>query len=663
MNTTTGPVTAGEFLAIYRKSGLYDEALFRTHFPKDGDLPADARSCAGTLVRAGLLTNFQAKQLLTGRFRGLVLGTHRILQPIGQGGMGMVYLGEHINLKRKVAIKVLPSDKAKDKLTLERFLREARAAAALAHPNIVRLHDIGENAGVHYLVLEYVEGHDLQSLMTKTGPLHYAQAADYIAQAAAGLKHAHDKGIIHRDIKPANLILAKDGTVKLLDLGLARSLDDVADDLTAALSAGDVAGTADYVSPEQAMCEPTDGRADIYSLGATLYTLLAGHPPFGGSTQQKLAQHQMKDPPSLTKKIAGRIPPALAEVVTRMMAKRPADRYQTAEDVIEALAPWLPAPTSGPVAAATQSVGTTKTVRKRPTSPNALRKSRLPKWVFAAAAALLLAVGGGVALVVMSDAGSPPIVKRPAEIAKAPPSVVPPVEKQATTEEPSEPTPNTSFVRTPLSPEPRDERFTPISLASVANVSTNDPQFSPERQSPMILDDWSDRRVMGVPFTLVPPEGNKPNMVELYSARGLAANMPKSVTVPVNVAATQLHFLSGVGAWCYPSDPKNRDGVAPSVPGNVVMKVIVHYQSGETEEHIWKSAIHFCAYQVPKTTSVIAKAFNPPESQPAIAFQNNRMMRYLTFPTKRQEPIQTIEFIKNEDEATAPMILAITAER
>ena len=363
MSTVATPATSVELLVLFRKSGLYDEKPFREHFPYDDELPPDARECATALIRAGFLTNFQAKQLLAGRHRGFTLGTYRILEPIGQGGMGVVFLGEHTTLKRRVAIKVLPAEKAKDKLSLERFYREARAAAALSHPNIVGLYDVSQGGGVHFLAMEYVEGTDLQALMAKTGPLHYAQAASYVAQAAAGLQHAHGKGIVHRDIKPANLILAKDGVIKLLDLGLARSLANEADALTGRLGDGEVAGTADYIAPEQALGQPSDARADIYSLGATLYALVAGHPPFTGSTTQKLMQHQLKEPPSLTKKLAGRVPPALAEVVVKMMAKRPADRYQTPEDVIDALGPWLPAPTTGNVVGDPLTPASTKTIR------------------------------------------------------------------------------------------------------------------------------------------------------------------------------------------------------------------------------------------------------------------------------------------------------------
>lgn len=341
------PAAVTDFLSLARKSGVLDEKKLLEHFPHPEDLPRDPHACATTLLRAGLLTSFQAQQLLAGKYRGFVLGAYKVLQPIGKGGMGAVFLGEHTGLKRRVALKVLPADKASEKLSLERFQREARASAALDHPNIVRLHDISQGCGVHFLVLEYVDGTDLQSLMAKTGPLHYAQAAQYIAQAAAGLQHAHEKGFVHRDIKPANLMLSKEGTIKILDMGLTRSFLNEEDNLTGLLGdTSDVAGTADYIAPEQAMNKAIDERSDIYSLGATLFSLVTGHPPFKGSTAQKLMQHQIADPPSLFK-LRGVIPQALSDVVAKMMAKKPAERYQSASEVIDALGPWLPAPTTG----------------------------------------------------------------------------------------------------------------------------------------------------------------------------------------------------------------------------------------------------------------------------------------------------------------------------
>jgi WD40 repeat protein/tRNA A-37 threonylcarbamoyl transferase component Bud32 len=332
------PATTAEFIGLIRKVGLIDEETLATVAL---GLPREPVACADALVDAALLTPFQAKQLLSGRPRGLVLGPYRILRPLGKGGMGVVYLADHAALARKVALKVLIEEQSREKLALERFFREARSAAALDHPNIVRLHDIARNNDTHYLVMEYVEGTDLQALLEQTGTLHAAQAAGYIAQAAAGLQHAHDRGFIHRDIKPANLIIARTGVVKVLDMGLARSVTNPKDALTGQLDEDAITGTADFLSPEQALNVRLDKRTDIYSLGGTFYTLLTGRTPYEGTTAQKLAQHQTAAPPDV-RAIRLDVPPELAAVVARMMAKRPDERYQTAREVLAALAPWAP---------------------------------------------------------------------------------------------------------------------------------------------------------------------------------------------------------------------------------------------------------------------------------------------------------------------------------
>ncbi len=222
----SAPATTAQFLAALRKSGLVDEAKFAELFPDESDLPGDPASCAAGLVNRALLTRYQAKMLLAGKSRGFLVGPYVIQSPVGQGGMGIVYLARHASLDRKVALKVLSTDRAKEPLSLDRFLREARAVAALDHPNIVRLYDIGQGAGVHFLVMEYVEGTTLQEMVSKTGPLHYVQAAQYVAQAALGLEHAHEKGFVHRDIKPGNLMVTKTGAIKILDMGLARSVEN-----------------------------------------------------------------------------------------------------------------------------------------------------------------------------------------------------------------------------------------------------------------------------------------------------------------------------------------------------------------------------------------------------------------------------------------------------
>ena len=198
--------------------------------------------------------------------------------------MSSVYLAEHLLMQRRVAIKVLPHNRVSDSSYLARFHLEAQAVAALDHPNIVRAYDLDNDGKIHYLVMEYVEGRDLHALVCQRGPLDYHTAANYIAQAATGLDHAHHCGLIHRDIKPANLLVAVNGTVKILDMGLAKF---TAETRPAPSFAQDehVLGTADYVAPEQAVnSQLVDHRADIYSLGCTFYFLLTGHPPFATGT-------------------------------------------------------------------------------------------------------------------------------------------------------------------------------------------------------------------------------------------------------------------------------------------------------------------------------------------------------------------------------------------
>jgi serine/threonine protein kinase len=242
---------------------------------------------------------------------------------------------------------VLPVSRVHDSSYLERFVQEAQAAARLNHPNIVQAYDIGVHKKHHYIVMEYVEGRDLQNLVKETGPLDYDLAANYIRQAAEGLCYAHQSGLIHRDIKPANLLVDPRGTVKLLDLGLARFTDDEAPSLTIAHEEN-VLGTADYLPPEQAVdSHGIDSRADIYSLGCTLYYLLTGHPPFPtGTLPQRIHAHQTKSPASIYVDRSD-APQALVDVCARMMAKSPEARFQTAKEVADVLTAWLSARSRG----------------------------------------------------------------------------------------------------------------------------------------------------------------------------------------------------------------------------------------------------------------------------------------------------------------------------
>ena len=336
------PRTGDAVLELVRKSDLVETGALDGFVSNSGTLPPSATDTATNLIRAGLITAFQAKLILQGKYKGFRLGPYKILDQIGVGGMGQVFLAEHVAMRRRVAMKVLPGRLAANAAGVERFYREARAVAALDHPNIVRAHDVACEKGTHFLVMEYVEGKNLdQRLKEAGGRVPWGEAVGYAVQAAAGLHHAHEKGLVHRDVKPANLLVGRDGVVKILDMGLARFFQDDSDRLTKQLDPGGVMGTADYVAPEQLIDTAiTDHRADIYSLGATVYHLITGKPPFAGSTTAKLVAHQLKTAP-LAHSVQAGVPAELSAVVQKMMAKDPAERYQTAAEAIRDLLPFV----------------------------------------------------------------------------------------------------------------------------------------------------------------------------------------------------------------------------------------------------------------------------------------------------------------------------------
>jgi eukaryotic-like serine/threonine-protein kinase len=242
-------------------------------------------------------------------------------------------------MRRRVAVKLLPPN-PNDPTHLQRVQREAQAVAMLDHPNIVRAFDLDREGGIHILVMEYIDGASLQFLVDSRGRLPIARAVNYVAQAALGLEHAHQHGLVHRDVKPSNLMLDWAGTVKLLDLGLAR-FARTPDTVEQAGDSKTVLGTADYLAPEQARSSQVDGRADVYALGALAYFVLTGKPPFdGGSVAQKLIRHQT-EVPALVTDLRPDAPAGLAAVVARMLAKDPAGRPQSANRVIAELRPWV----------------------------------------------------------------------------------------------------------------------------------------------------------------------------------------------------------------------------------------------------------------------------------------------------------------------------------
>jgi len=342
---------ANAFLDKLQRSGLVsgDKML---HLQQDleerGVGLEDPYAIAEALVDNDTISRWQADKLLEGKHRGFFLASYRLLRPLGKGGMGAVFLARHEMMRRQCALKVLPHTSAREGTSvLERFYVEAQAVAALDHPNIVRAYDVNkekkDNKEVHYLVMEFVDGQDVQVLVNERGPLDYITAADYIRQTANGLAHAHENRLVHRDIKPANLLVDTKGVVKILDLGLARLTHDDSEQasLTAAYNET-VLGTADYLSPEQALnSHDVDHRTDIYSLGCTAYFMLTGHAPFPeGTVAQRLVAHQVKTPDPISEERPD-APGDLVAIVEQMMAKDANDRYPTATDVAVALSAWL----------------------------------------------------------------------------------------------------------------------------------------------------------------------------------------------------------------------------------------------------------------------------------------------------------------------------------
>ena len=337
------PQSVADFLRVLRASGLVpEERLSEAVKPwRDaaGPVPDELMSA---LVDADLLTPWQIEQLRKGKHKGFMLGKYRLLKLLGAGGMSSVYLAENTTLRQKRAIKVLPIKRNDQSSYLARFEREAQASSRLGHQNIARAFDLETSGSIHYIVMEYVEGTDLHAKVKQEGPLDIRDAAEYVRQAAVGLQYAHEEGFVHRDIKPANLILDKRGTVKILDLGLALGGDDEEEASLTREHDEKVLGTADYLAPEQARdSHKAEPRSDIYSLGCTLYYLLIGRAPFAkGSLGERIRAHMNEPPPNPLDQRPD-VPPAIAELYFRMMAKHPDARPQSAREVADALGAWL----------------------------------------------------------------------------------------------------------------------------------------------------------------------------------------------------------------------------------------------------------------------------------------------------------------------------------
>lgn len=347
-------VSSTALVEMLRRSRLLEPAQLDQLVQTLPDLPGGGQPFGEALVRRGWLTPFQAKRLLEGLATELVVGEYLILERVGRGQVADVSRARHRRQGHEVALKVIRPDHRGDLQVMQRFRREVEALGQLSHPNIIGALDLEEIGTAHYYAMEYVAGLNLDQLIEQVGRLPVGPACDYTRQAALALQHAHDHALIHRDVKPANLLLAPPrmsaisrtirqgrwGTVKLLDLGLARLQREEPNDrgVMGLTEHGFMLGTVDYMAPEQVTsAHAVDSRADVYALGCCAYHMLTGQPPFAdGEMIDKLNRHLCHEPPRM-EELRPEVPPALAGVVRKMMAKTPEGRYQTAREVADVL--------------------------------------------------------------------------------------------------------------------------------------------------------------------------------------------------------------------------------------------------------------------------------------------------------------------------------------
>jgi len=264
--------------------------------------------------------------------RYLLANRYELIDKIGSGGMATVYRARCQTLDRIVAVKVLKDELAADPSLVSRFKTEAMSAARLSHPNLVNIFDVGEDNGIHYIVMEYIEGHTLRDVISKQGPLTPQQAVNIASMVCDGLEHAHSRGLIHRDIKPHNILVTDDGNVKLADFGIARVVN------TSTITYGsNVMGSVYYISPEQAKGEAVGPETDIYSLGCVLYEMITGKPIFEGDSPITVALKHVHEDPISPRVLNPAVPGGLERIILRAVAKDPAVRYHSAHDMKEAL--------------------------------------------------------------------------------------------------------------------------------------------------------------------------------------------------------------------------------------------------------------------------------------------------------------------------------------
>ena len=327
-----------DLLPVIRKSGILNDRQFEEIKAKvlAGDLPFDPRALANRLIRDKVLTEYQAKRFLSNRPHGLMIDKYIIQDRLGSGSMGRVYKASHPMMGRTVALKIIAPEIITNARVVARFQREMKMVGRLDHPHVVRAFDAGQVGQMLYIVMEYVPGESLGQRFRAKGPISPADVVDYATQAALGLFHAHEQGIVHRDVKPSNLLLNEEGVIKVLDLGLG-VLMEADDALSFATADGIAVGTIDYMSPEQACGKEVDGRSDLYSLGCSMYHLMTGKLPFTGNTPVERLGKRISGKPVPILEVKLDVPASLVAVMDRLLANRPGDRYASGAEAAEAL--------------------------------------------------------------------------------------------------------------------------------------------------------------------------------------------------------------------------------------------------------------------------------------------------------------------------------------
>lgn len=643
-----------DFLELVRKSRLLSDEVIRKYQHDYPQTLGDPALISATMLKVGLITNFQCKVLLSGKHHGFILGPYKVMELIGRGGMGRIFLAEHMTLHRRVAIKALQSEKARNHELLQRFYREARAVAALDHPNIVKIFDVNEESGTHFLVMEYVSGRTLKQIIAK-GPLSYQKAVRYIIKTATGLKHAHEKGFVHRDIKPDNIIVSNEGIVKILDMGLARSLNGDGDNLTKMLNPNAVYGSVDYISPEQSIGGTVDARSDLYSLGATLFALITGSPPFSGTAAQILVSHQLTKVPDLSRLVPG-VPPQLNVIVAKLMAKQPEKRYRSAAEVIDALLPLVQTEQGSQTQVSAPPIRETERVRVEPAKeqpPVKAVQPRTPKpkkkkpnkphfSVSPRVALAIVGAGFGLAILVISLFLITARTKNQ--------------ESNSLVNQPEQPSsqPSGTFVDF-VSKSPRKDVVASncvyLDMSKVANVISTKHIFVPEETQSFTntipLSSWGRSTFHGVPFDLIDPKGKTVPNVMIFGGGDTPFTMdrPTSFIIPCNTEAKTIHILGGISGWAYPHITTR----------HIILVAQIYYKDGHTEEHNLYNGIHFADWKMPHgqvpTAPVVAQS------------DRERHLRYFSIEPKSREEIAEIKFIKAGNQNSAPIFFAITVEK